>query len=128
MKDHKVAIMKLKKAFWARCFSISDQQEAAQKDPGASGPIWVARTSFTPPPQQDATKALLRVVDELKQDQGVYGCPSMQQLPVEWTGRRRGVSFKDPEPEISEKAKYENLSSEASDRAPTVMYIHGGGF
>ena len=128
LEQHKEAIAKLRRAFWARCFSIADQQRAAQKDPGASGSIWVSRTSLGPPPEQDARSAFLRVVDELRQGEEVYGRPFMQDLPVQWVGRRNGVGSRTPEPDLSERVKYDSLMRETFKEGPTILYFHGGGF
>ena len=107
---------------------IHEQQAVALHDPEAEGPIWVSRVSVPAPPEDDARQALFRAIDRLVENEMVaYARPRACTVHSQWTASRSVVGSKEPEPSLSEDAKYRALmGTELYDL--TIFYVHAGGF
>ena len=115
---------------------VTSIQKLGLKDPGVKGRLWVAKTAS---PASDGTDASLllssvRGAIEALIEPGAprpvdpyFIMPEVVSVEAEWTGFRANVSSDAKLPDISEKAKFDNLMAETS--APTtVLYFHGGAY
>ncbi|KAI9681950.1 MAG: hypothetical protein M1817_000004 [Caeruleum heppii] len=110
-------------------------QRLTLKDPGVKGRMWVSRVTLkVPDPEQgpgegaeDVGRALKRAFNGLRDsdDQRYLVDPDVVDVEAEWTGYRSGVGPNEPEPRISEEAKYERLMGEVSSDV-VILYFHGG--
>ena len=107
---------------------IAMEQVAALHDPGARGPIWVSRVSLPAPPENDAREALFDAIELLSGAEAIdHVRPESVSVCAQWIGPRPGVEADEPEPSVSEFAKYKALmTTELQDL--TIFYIHAGGF
>jgi acetyl esterase/lipase len=106
---------------------ISHSQKNSIRDPGIKGPMWINKTTLTPPPENDIRKILFKSIDEMKADDEAYTKPELLPVEAEWTGYRSGVPENAPELPISENEKYEHLMKEVTSDA-TILYFHGGAY
>lgn len=96
-------------------------------DPGVKGNIWVSKTAFPAPPEDDIRKLVLSAIKTLGEGGEEYDTPSLEPVTGEWVGYRAGVSAGTPEPSISEQEKYTSLLKEVESDV-TVLYFHGGSY
>jgi acetyl esterase/lipase len=106
---------------------ISVTQKNSLRDPGVKGKIWVSRYTIPKPEEDDIRQCLFRAFDELKEGDESVRPPDILPVEVEWTGYRADAQDLDPEPDIPEAEKYENLMKEVTSDV-TILYLHGGGF
>ena len=104
------------------------QRESSRNTP-ARGGVWISRMTFRAPEDTGLREALYRVCERLKSPHQSFTPPCqvpLNDVGVEFIGRRSGVEDKAMEPDVSEQEKLKALESECtSDR--TILYIHGGG-
>ena len=108
---------------------IGKLQRATRKDRPARGGIWISRTKFLAPPENDLRNALYEVIDRLKRPDHIITpaseTPSVD-VQVEFVGVRGGVASDATEPKIPEEAKLQSLESEVESDM-TILFVHGGG-
>ena len=105
-------------------------QNLLRTDRGATGPIWVSRTSLPAPPESDARERLSDVLEQLGEGTERIDAPQYAPTPIhlEWTARRVGTNNpKAQEAKISEAEKYRKLV-EDNGEGTTVLYLQGGSF
>ena len=127
--QHKEALAKARAIWQDRSMRpIAPQQAACHQDSGAGGPVWVSRVSLPAPPEDDVRHAVFDAIKALQGGEAIEHLhPEAATVHAQWTAYRPGASVKEPEPQISERAKYEALmGTERQDL--TIFYIHGGGF
>ncbi len=105
--------------------TISAQQAMFLKDPGVKGKMWVSKITLPPPPEDDVRQHVFSAIATLGDGREEYAKPALEPVGAEWLGYRGGVSDNEPEPSITEKAKYDSLMREAKNRT-TILYFHGG--
>ncbi|KAG6040260.1 hypothetical protein E4U41_001097 [Claviceps citrina] len=93
------------------------------------GRIWISEyTTPTPPEPESVKAALAKAIEALKNPDvpaPVVNVPDVAPVYGEWTGYRAGAEADEPQPDMSEKEKYDELVRET--RAPTtILYLHGG--
>ena len=122
------------KALKVRFFSpenrvpLSNWQESSTLDPEAKGPIWVSRVTLPPPQEDDVRQAFFQTIDRLSANsETTYTKPAAVPVDGEWVGHRRNVDAQAPEPNLTEREKYDGLMRDVSS-AVTMLYVHGGGF
>lgn len=104
---------------------ISKQQKASLHDPGIKGKIWISKTAFSVPEQDDVLKILNQAVEDLKEPSEKYTPPHMAAVEAEWTGYRANVDNHRPRLDLSERQHYSKLMSEVKSDV-TLLYFHGG--
>jgi hypothetical protein len=114
------------RSFFTFTSSASEMQRRSMKDPGIKGRMWVANVTM-PKPESDILDALLEVIDHLKEGDETFETPEVLEVTAEWTGYRKGVSKKAPQPQISEQEKYAKMMEEVEEDL-TVLYFHGGAY
>ena len=115
--------LKKKAAFYYQ--PVSAQQAATAIDFPAKGPMWASRTVL-PAPREDAILGVvLDCIKELGNGHEDFTPPSTADVKVQWSGFRKGVEQKEPEPDISEREKFEKLMRDTSSPT-TILYAHGG--
>lgn len=108
---------------------LAKKQRSTTGDAPAKGPVWISRTTFRAPPEQDLKDALHQVCTRLSsRDQDI---PEPHLIPtrevgVEFIGIRDGLGAPAPEPQIPEERKLE-LLQETCENDFTILYLHGGG-
>ena len=107
--------------------SISKQQEFGLKDAGVKGEMWISRVTLPAAEENDVLQFTMRVIDGLKEGEETFTRPELTSVSAEWTGYRAGVSANEPEPPVSEAAKYKSLVAETSTPV-TILYFHGGAY
>lgn len=116
------------RSFMDVSMSVSAQQHRSKRDPGIKGPMWVSKVTF-PAPEDAVRAAVLHAFNELsesdREDPQALELPPLVPVEAEWTGYRAGVEKKTPQPDISEKEKYEALMAEVKSDM-VILYIHGG--
>ncbi|KAJ5918862.1 hypothetical protein N7454_010006 [Penicillium verhagenii] len=105
---------------------LSVTQKNSMRDPGIQGPMWVSKITL-PQPEMDVRDAVLRAIEVLGTGQETFDIPAVQAVEAEWTGYRRGVGKKEPQPEISEEEKYSELRKDITSDM-TILYLHGGAY
>jgi hypothetical protein len=77
-------------------------------------------------------EAVAAVIENLGDSEGndVKGLqmPELEDVEVEWTGFRAGVSAFSPRPEAAEREQYERMMEEVEESSPSIIYFHGGAF
>ncbi|OKL63392.1 hypothetical protein UA08_01519 [Talaromyces atroroseus] len=114
------------RTFMDESLSVSEQQRRSMRDPGIKGPMWISKVTISAP--GDAVRAaVLQAVDTLSESgiSQAFEVPAVIPVEAEWTGYRGGVDKNAPQPDISEKEKYEALEAEAKSDM-VILYIHGG--
>ncbi|CAF9934660.1 hypothetical protein IMSHALPRED_009792 [Imshaugia aleurites] len=104
---------------------ISKQQKASLHDPGIKGKMWISKTTFPAPEQDDVLKILNQAVEDLKEPSEKYTPTVMTAVEAEWTGYRANVDDHRQRPDLSERQHYAKLMSEVESDA-TMLYFHGG--
>ena len=97
------------------------------QDPGIKGAKWISKVTIPRPEDDDVRRALLRVIDGLKEGEEEYAIPDLANVEAEWTGYRSDVGDTAPRPDLSEEVQFERLMEETSSDA-TILYFHGGGY
>ena len=108
---------------------ISKSQRQTDPDSPARGDIWISRTKFQAPKEDDLRRALYNVCERLKTSEHSLTPPSdvpLQDVGVEFLGRRLGVGAQAKEPHIPEEDKLKALENECRSDM-TILYMHGGG-
>ena len=109
---------------------LSKRHEDASHDAPARGGIWISRTSFPAPPENDLRNLLYHACNQLKTPEQTI-TPSeevpLMDVGVEFIGHRSGVEPLTPEPSIPEHDKLKALEKECESDM-TILYLHGGGF
>lgn len=105
---------------------LRKQQIASMRDPGIRGPIWVSKVTL-PQPEDDIQDAVFKAIEALNVGGETFDIPGVGPVEAEWTGYRKGVDKKAPQPEISEEEKYKELRKEASADS-VILYFHGGAY
>ena len=104
---------------------ISFQQSKTAVDRPVRGPTWVSRAAYPPTAGKELVNTVIEAIRDLGNGEEVYDKPTAKEVKVQWTGYRRGVGPKDPEPNIEEGEKYQRLVKDMT--SDTVVYfIHGG--
>ena len=106
---------------------ISKQQKASLHDPGIKGKMWISKTTFPAPEQNDVLKILNQAVEDLKEPNERYTPTKLATVEAEWTGYRANVDNHRQRPDLSEREHYSKLMSEVKSDL-TVLYFHGGAF
>ena len=104
---------------------ISKQQKASLHDPGIKGKMWISKTTFPAPEQDDVLKILNQAVEDLKQPSENFTPTTMADVEAEWTGYRANVDNHRQRPDLSERQHYSKLMSEVKSNV-TLLYLHGG--
>ncbi|KAL1889455.1 hypothetical protein Cpir12675_005790 [Ceratocystis pirilliformis] len=119
--------------------SISETQRLAMINPPIKGRIWISTYRSPVPPEESVCDILLGLIKDLSPDPMGYEAMLQQSTPDgkltlsiaaiegEWTGYRAGVEDEEPQPDISEKAKFDAMSQECTSPT-TVLYFHGGAY
>ncbi|KAJ5584446.1 uncharacterized protein N7459_004246 [Penicillium hispanicum] len=103
---------------------VAKTQKDSMRDPGIKGPMWVSKVTL-PQPEFDVRDAVLRAIEDLKTGEETFDVPAVAAVEAEWTGYRKGVGKRTPQPDLSEAEKYRELRRESpSDMA--ILYFHGG--
>lgn len=89
--------------------------------------MWVANFTLPPPKEDDARSLLFQVIDDLNENHASYTRSEPVPTYAEWTGFRKGVGKNEPEPQISEREKYDSLMKDTT-RPGIVMFCYGGAF
>ena len=105
---------------------VSKTQRDSMRDPGIKGPMWVSKVTL-PQPEFDVRDAVLRAIEDLKTGDETCDIPAIAAVEAEWTGYRKGVGKRTPQPNISEWEKYCELRKE-SPSDMTILYFHGGAY
>lgn len=104
---------------------ISTQQKASLRDPGIKGKMWIAKTTFPVPEQDDVLKILNQAVEDSREPSEEYTGTAMAVVEAEWTGYRANVDDLRQRPDLSERQHYSKLMSEVKSDV-TILYFHGG--
>ena len=104
---------------------ISAQQKASLHEPGIKGKMWIAKTTFPVPEQDDVRRILNQAVEDLKEPSEEYTSAVMADVEAEWTGYRSNVDNLRQRPDLSERQHYSKLISEVESDV-TMLYFHGG--
>lgn len=107
--------------------SVSVQQKKSTQERAVKGNIWVSKVTLPAPPEDDVRQLLLEGFRSLRTGNEEFTLPSCVAVEGEWTGYRANVSDKEPEPIISEEAKFQRLMEETTNDN-TVLYFHGGSY
>jgi acetyl esterase/lipase len=107
--------------------NLSSSQAGSIKDPGVSGKKWISRYTIPKPEEDDVREHVFKAIDDLGDGSEIYTKPALLPVEIEWTGYRAEAGDYDPEPEISEEEKYQNLMSETTSDV-TILYFHGGAY
>lgn len=107
--------------------SITEQQARMAIDRPARGQIWASRTVIPQPPEADVLQIVLDAIRQLGSGIEEIKDPSLANVKVQWSGFRPGAGEKEPEPRISESAKYRSLLKDSTSDV-TIVYFHGGFF
>lgn len=105
---------------------VSKTQRDSMRDPGIKGPMWVSKVTL-PRPEFDVRDAVLRAIEDLKTGNETFDVPGIAAVEAEWTGYRKGVGKRTPQPDLSESEKYRELRKE-SPSDMTILYFHGGAY
>lgn len=89
--------------------------------------MWISKVVLERPEGDDVRQALVKAIDRLKEGGETYTLPEMKAVEAEWTGYRSGVDDNAPEPEISQREKFEHMMKEVQSDV-TVLYFHGGAY
>ncbi|KAJ9193773.1 hypothetical protein DTO164E3_7702 [Paecilomyces variotii] len=101
------------RSFITYSMPVSKQQKSSMRDPGIKGPMWVSKITL-PKPEDDVQRVVLDAVEHLKTTgEETYDIPGVTAVEAEWTGYRKGVEKKTPQPDISEEKKYEELRKDS---------------
>lgn len=115
------------RSFITYSMPVSKQQKSSMRDPGIKGPMWVSKITL-PKPEDDVQRAVLDAVEHLKTTgEETYDIPGVAAVEAEWTGYRKGVEKKTPQPDISEEEKYKELRKD-SPADMVILYFHGGAY
>ncbi|KAJ5108557.1 hypothetical protein N7456_005232, partial [Penicillium angulare] len=123
------ATRKVKAAYLESVYDvpISVGQKASLRDDPVIGPLWVSKFALPRSVDDSSRDALVELVDEANVHQVHYDRPDSAPLKFEWVGYRSNVKKDTPEPVLSEKEKFDNLTAEATSPL-TIFYIYGGMF
>lgn len=116
-------IEKLKPVLFA---PVSMQQMVTARDIPAKGPVWVSRTTFDKPEDNHELGSVLKDAFQALDFGGdsTYDF-SIEDVDVQWTAYRPAGKEKEPEPEISEREKFNGIMKDVS-RDTVILYAHGG--
>ncbi|KAH8121638.1 hypothetical protein ACSS6W_003110 [Trichoderma asperelloides] len=109
---------------------ISSVQKFTTRDTAIKGKIWVSSYASPPPPETDIRDALMEVVESMRDPsvkEAITRIPPFAHVEAEWTGYRAAASKREPLPNISEVAKYNEMVKECQEPT-TVLYLHGGAY
>ena len=106
---------------------LSVQQQSTTKDTPAKGPLWVSRVKLPPPAKGSICDKILGAIRHYAEEAETYIHPTLTVVEGEWVGLRKHVGKQEPEPQISEKEKFDRLLGDTSSKV-TIFYIHGGTF
>ena len=104
---------------------LSKSQKIGTKDPGVKGSMWIAKTTI-PAPELDVRDAVVQAIKALGNGTETYILPDVADVGAEWTGYRDGVKKDVPQPDVSEREKYD-MMLESSQSQVVILYFHGGG-
>lgn len=121
------ATRKVKAAYLENAFEIplAIGQQATLRDDPVVGPLWVSKFALPRATDSSSRDALIELVDEANVHQVHYDRPDSAPLKFEWVGYRSNAKKNTPEPPISEKEKFDNLTAETKSPL-TIFYIYGG--
>ena len=109
---------------------LSTLQLQYPKEAPARGPIWISRTYFPAPSDSSIRDALQCTFDRLAScDQQHLSAKdtTLEDVRVEWIGRRLNNECNVSESNMSERQKYTALAH-ACEKDKTILYVHGGAF
>ncbi|KAL8847463.1 MAG: hypothetical protein Q9221_007489 [Calogaya cf. arnoldii] len=104
---------------------VGTLQRETAADREARGACWVSRVVLPAVAETDALDLILDAVKGLGNGNEKYTIPTVENVRAQWTGHRAGVTKHEPEPTISETAKFEHLQEEVKSPI-TILYMHGG--
>ena len=108
---------------------ISQMQHQSSHDSPARGGVWISKMVFRAPKDAGLREALYRVCERLKASNQSFA-PELEvpinDVGVEFIGRRSSVQSQEAELQMSEEDKLKALESECKSDM-TILYIHGGG-
>jgi acetyl esterase/lipase len=108
---------------------VSKIQAMSKQDRPIKGKMWIARSTFPKPAEDDVQKLVLKAVEDMKEGEISYTQPGSADIPFEWTGYRSDATDDTPAPKISEEEKYTRLMKEPTrSSATTILYFHGGAY
>lgn len=102
--------------------------QAQSRDRPAKGGVWVSRSKFPAPPEDDLKKALFEVIQQLGKPENILETPDqMAQVEVgaEFVGIRNGMKGDESEPNIEEHEKLRHAEEETDGNI--ILFMHGGG-
>jgi hypothetical protein len=103
---------------------VSMQQTATTRDRPAKGPIWVSRTMFKKPADQEHLKeVLMKAFNELAPTKGTVGEFSIEDVNVQWTSFKPSGQEKETEPRISEQEKYDGMMEDVAQTLSSSMLM-----
>ncbi|KAL9112192.1 MAG: hypothetical protein Q9227_003569 [Pyrenula ochraceoflavens] len=102
------------KAILQKRAPISKAQRIGCRDPGIKGPIWISKTTFTKPKEENVQDAVFRAIRELGDGQETYCVPGVSAVEGEWTGHRKDVASKEPRPDLPEDGMYKKLMADVT--------------
>jgi acetyl esterase/lipase len=108
---------------------VGKMQAMSKQDRPVKGKLWVAKSHFPKPAEDDVQQLVLKAVQDMKEGEVSYTIPGSADIPFEWTGYRSDAAEDEPLPKISEEEKYKRLMKEPTrSSATTILYFHGGAY
>ncbi|KAF2186604.1 alpha/beta-hydrolase [Zopfia rhizophila CBS 207.26] len=104
---------------------ISVQQAKTAVEFPARGPAQVSRDIILAPSDDTLVKTVMSVIHELGDSTEQIPTPTLENVKIQWSSFRSGVSPNEPEPSIDEREKYRRMSSHTA-KEPIIFYAHGG--
>ncbi|KAL9106810.1 MAG: hypothetical protein Q9227_008232 [Pyrenula ochraceoflavens] len=124
---------------------LLQSQRQFNREFGIWGPRWIAKYTIPKPTEPNGTdaenvtaagkgkvykiqEALGAAIAALGDGNDEYTMPDIQDVYVEWTGYRPGVSTWAQRPNLPEQEQYKKLMGEIDADSPTILFFHGGAF
>ena len=105
---------------------VSMQQFVTAKDSQDKGPMWVSRTTFNKPEDQDELKSVVvKALDDLAPSKERIDDFSIKDVNVQWTSFKPLGQDKEPEAFISEQEKYDGIMKGVTTDI-VALYARGG--
>ncbi|KAG6061979.1 hypothetical protein E4U32_002714 [Claviceps aff. humidiphila group G2b] len=108
---------------------FSDVQAGTMSAAPIKGRMWISPYTSPTPPEPEAVREALRKAIELSNNPDVpapvISVPDLTPVYGEWTGYRADASSDEPQPDLSDKEKYDKLVGEMTGPT-TMLYFHGG--
>jgi hypothetical protein len=107
---------------------LPERQRMSLEEPPMKASIWVSRTSFiAPKDEEDGIRHLLsQAITTLGSQEASITVPAACDIDVQWTGFKPSTDAGDLGPALcSEKVKYDSLMKDTRT-SMTVFFIYGG--